>query len=327
MKYLPIHIINILLFHFSYGQETVFYDEVIRIKEDSITFKMALVPGGVFKMGSSKNEANREEDEGPVHLVKVDSLWVGIYEVTWEVFDLFLQKNKDLRPVKRESTNLDNKLDGITRPSPPFQDPSRGMGRENYPVINISPYTALTFCKWLTTYTGTFYRLPTEAEWEYVCRAGTETAYNFGDDPSMLDEYAVYYENSYGQYVTVGSKKPNKWGVYDMHGNVAEWTLDLYEQNFYTSMDIDTLDNPWNIPYVIHPRVYRGGSWDDDPEDLRSAKRSASGLNLQRDDPQVPKSFWWYTNAEFIGFRLVRPVKEISEEEIRNFWMITLDEG
>ena len=84
--------------------------------------------------------------------------------------------------------------------------------------------------------------------------------------------------------------------------------------------------NPWNIPKKLHPRVYRGGSWDDDAIDLTSTKRSFSGFYLQKNDPQIPKSFWWYTDASFIGFRLVSPVNQPSEEELKKFWQIVLDE-
>ncbi|MEQ6120865.1 SUMF1/EgtB/PvdO family nonheme iron enzyme [Reichenbachiella sp. MALMAid0571] len=301
------------------------YSEVIQMGDKGESFKMVAIPGGQFKMGSPEKESNRKADEGPVHTVRIDSLWVGEFEMTWELFELYLNKNID-----KQQTNLSDavqlKVDAISRPSPPFEDPSLGMGKQGFPVVNISPYAALTFCKWLSTVTGHLYRLPTEAEWEYACRAGSKTAFHFGEDLSQLDEYAVYFDNSNGQYAKVGTKKANAWGLYDMHGNVSEWTLDLYDDQFYSKFEGQEADNPWNTPYVLHPRVYRGGSWDDDPEDLRSAARMKSGLNLQRGDPQVPKSFWWYTNSEFIGFRVVRSYKELTQVEIRKFWAKVLDE-
>lgn len=300
------------------------YKDVIKLGNEQVEFRMVPVSGGQFPMGSPDSEQYHNADEGPVHHVQVDSLWVGEYEVTWDMYELFLKKDITRESSLDENTRL--QVDAISRPSPAFEDPSLGMGKEGYPVVNVSPYAALTFCKWLSAVTGNFYRLPTEAEWEYACRAGTQEAYHFGNQASQLDDYAVYFDNSEGQYAKVGSKKPNAWGLYDMHGNVSEWTLDLYQQDYYSKCTGNPTSNPWNVPYVIHPRVYRGGSWDDDPEDLRSAARNKSGLGLQRGDPQVPKSFWWYTNSEFIGFRIVRPYKPIKEGEAKRFWAKVLDE-
>ena len=134
----------------------------------------------------------------------------------------------------------------------------------------------------------------------------------------------MYYKNSDSKYAKVGTKLPNKWGLYDMHGNVAEWTLDEYKQDAYTKTEEK---NPWVIPMVIHPRVFRGGSWDDDAELLRSAARSASSVKLQKRDPQIPKSFWWFTDSNFVGLRLVSPKEQPSIEEQQKFWQMVLDEG
>ena len=288
-----------------------------------VTFEMTFVPAGEFTMGSPDDEPGRKPDEGPQNKVKIDSLWVGKMEVTWDLFELFLAENKPLfAGLPEEKRQM---VDAVTRPTPSFEDPSMGMGRKGFPVVNISPYAALTFCKWLSLITGRFYRLPTEAEWEYICRAGTETAYSFGDDVRVLDQYAVYFENSNGQYAEGGSKKPNAWGIYDMHGNVAEWTLDQYAADFYSKPAVNGM-SPWNVPTSLYNRVYRGGSWDGDAEDLRSAARKKSGLALQKGDPQIPKSFWWYTNAPFIGFRLVSPAKAPTAPEMKKFWAIVLDE-
>lgn len=275
-------------------------------------------------MGSPDSEAGRREDEGPQHQVSVDSLWVGKFEVTWDLFELFLAENKEVFSGLPDEKRM--QVDAVTRPTPPFEDPALGMGRKGYPVVNVSPYAALTFCKWLSALTGRFYRLPTEAEWEYVCRAGSQSAYSFGDDPARLNEYAVYFENSEAQYAPVGSKKPNAWGLYDLHGNVAEWTLDQYDADYYARHSDGVVHAPWNKPTSLYDRVFRGGSWDDDPEDLRSAARKKSGMYLQKDDPQVPKSFWWYTNASYIGFRLVSPATPPSPAEIKKFWATVLDE-
>lgn len=284
------------------------------------SFDLVLVPKGEFRMGSSEAEAGRKADEGPLHMVEVDSFYMAKYELTWELFELFFKQNKELF-VKLDDERV-LKIDAISRPSPPYEDPSYGMGKEGFPAVSMSAYAALVFCKWLSTVTGNFYRLPTEAEWEYAARAGSNTPYSFGT-VDAIDSHAVYYGNSGGSYAKVGSKAPNAWGLYDMHGNVAEWTLDEYKEDAYTGAE---KKNPWVVPTVIHPRVIRGGSWDDDAEVLRSAARKESNLKLQKRDPQIPKSFWWFTDSNFVGFRLVRPVKQPSKEKQQEFWQTVLDE-
>jgi len=286
-----------------------------------ISFEMVLIPEGKFTMGSPEGQVNRKADEGAMKDVELDAFYMGKYELGWEVFELFFKQNKEL--FQALDTDKLSGIDAITRPSPPYEDPSYGMGKVGYPAISMSAYSALVFCKWLSTVTGRFYRLPTEAEWEYAAKAGTNTAYSFGDDISKIDEYAVYYKNSNNQYAKMGSKLPNPWGLYDMHGNVSEWTLDEYKEN---ALAITESKNPWVKPTVIHPRVIKGGSWDDDAKTLRSSARIASSLKLQKRDPQIPKSFWWNTDSNFIGFRLVSPKEQPSKEEQKQFWQTVLDE-
>lgn len=286
-----------------------------------LTFEMVSIPSGSFLMGSPDSEANRRADEGPRRAVDIDAFYMGKYELTWELFELFFKQNKELF-VKLDDEKV-MKIDAITRPSPPYEDPSYGMGKDGYPAVSMSTYSALVFCKWLSTVTGKFYRLPTEAEWEYAARAGSTTTYGFGEDTGQLDEHAVYRKNSNNAYAKVGTKKPNTWGLYDMHGNVAEWTLDEYKEDAYTTLGND---NPWATPTVIHPRVYRGGSWDDEADKLRVAARTASTTKLQKRDPQIPKSFWWFTDSNHVGFRLVSPMEQPSPEAQRKFWQTVLDE-
>lgn len=286
-----------------------------------VSFEMLEIPAGSFTMGSQDSELNRKADEGPQHQVAIDAFYMGKYEVTWDVFELFFKQNQEL------FVKLDNekvvKIDAISRPSPPYEDPSYGMGKAGYPAISMSTYSALVFCKWLSTVTGKFYRLPTEAEWEYAARAGTTTTYSFGDSVEELDKYAVHYKNSDNKSAKVGSKLPNPWGLYDMHGNVSEWTLDEYREDAYVNSEEK---NPWVVPTVFHPRVMRGGSWDDDPDKLRSASRTGSTVKLQKRDPQIPKSFWWFTDSNFVGFRLASPKVQPSPEEQKEFWQTILDE-
>lgn len=300
------------------------------VREDTITgtevsFKLVHIPAGTFLMGSPADEAKRGEDEGPQKEVKLDAFWLGMYEVTFNEYDIFRDREKD-QDIAHEG-GKDYVADAASRPSPPYEDPTFGMGKYGFPAGSMTQYAALKYCKWLYDKTGVFYRLPTEAEWEYACRAGTTTAYPFGDDPAELGEYAWYYENSDGGYQKVGQKKPNGWGLYDMLGNVGEWTLDQYQADFLENMGDTITPTPWARPTKLHPRTVKGGTYDDDPEYLRSAERLESSMNWKRRDPQLPKSFWWNTDSPFVGFRILRPAEQPSEEEIKKFWKMTLDEG
>ena len=278
-----------------------------------VSFEMVPIPGGTFLMGSPETEANRSEDEGPQHRVKIDPFWMGKFEVTWDEYEIWNfsldVQRRQLRGI--EPTERDKLADAVTRPTKPYTDMTFGMGKEGYPAICMTQLAAKKYCEWLSAKTGRFYRLPTEAEWEYACRAGTTTAYSFGDDPGRLDEFAWYYDNSDGQYQKVGQKKPNPWGLHDMHGNVAEWCLDQYDPAFYAKCAEQPLtDNPLRRPSRLYPRVVRGGSWDDDPELLRSAARRGSTPDWKMQDPQIPQSIWYHTDAIFVGFRVVRPLVE-----------------
>ncbi len=282
-------------------------------------YDMVAIPGGEFEMGSPATEKGHQEDEGPQHKVKIEPFWMGKYEVIWDLYDLYAFKNmeKEMAARNPDPDKSVLKTDASTRPSPPYVDMSFGMGRENYPAINMTQYAAIYFCKWLYEKTGIFYRLPTEAEWEYACRAGSKTAYSFGNDPSKLDEFAWYSKNSDGAYKKIGLKKPNAWGLHDMHGNVMEWTLDQYVPDYYASQPAGEKFAPVS---ELYPTAVRGGSWDDNPETLRSAARVASKAEWKILDPQLPKSEWWMTSASFVGFRVVRPVKVPSKEEIAAYY-------
>lgn len=289
-----------------------------------VSFEMRMIPGGTFKMGSPKKEKNRAEDEGPQREVEIEAFWMGTYEVTFDVYEVFRDIEKD---SDTSATDTNYVIDAVTRPSPPYEDPTFGMGKYGYPAGSMTQYAALQFCKWLSEKTGKFYRLPTEAEWEYACRAGSEEAYSWGKNPDSLEHYAWFYDNSDGIFHKVGQKKPNQWGLYDMYGNVAEWTLDQYTVDYFSNLSEDSATlNPWVKPTALHPRTVKGGMYDDDAEELRSANRIESNMDWKRRDPQLPKSFWWNTDSPFVGFRLVSPAKKMTKEEIRAFWSITLDE-
>ena len=294
----------------------------VKLPYTDTKFDMIPIPGGVFKMGSPKTEKDRQEDEGPVHEVKIEPFWMAKCEATWDEYDTYrfrldIQRRK---LAKLEQTANDKKSDAVTRPTPEYRDMTFGMGHDGYPATCMTQLAAKSYCEWLSEVTGDYYRLPTEAEWEYACRAGTTTAYSFGDDPDKLDDYAWYYDNSEDKYQKVGKKKPNPWGLHDMHGNVAEWCLDQYVPDFYkTSSKQSPAIFPIAVPTKLYPRVVRGGGWIDDPDYLRSASRQKSDPTWKARDPQLPKSMWYHTDSTHVGFRVIRPVKRPCAEEIKKY--------
>ncbi|MBL6693080.1 MAG: formylglycine-generating enzyme family protein [Flavobacteriaceae bacterium] len=283
--------------------------------------EMAFIPGGTFSMGSPKSEQGHFGDEGPQHLVEVDPFWMGKFEITWDLYELFISRGIDKkRPATVSGKEVDIDVAAVSGATQPYTEMSFGMGVEGYPAICMTQLAAVKFCEWLSAMTGNFYRLPTEAEWEYACRAGTKTAYSFGDNPSNLDIYAWHEGNSGGAYHKVGQKEPNPWGLYDMHGNVSEWTLDQYVPTVYNTRMRKTVDNPLQTPTKTYPRVVRGGAWSDKPNRLRSAARRPSSKKWKKRDPQIPKSLWWHTDAPFVGFRVVRPLETPSPLDQNKYW-------
>lgn len=288
---------------------------VQRIDGLPVGIEMVPVPGGTFRMGNT-GEAAGKADEKPVVSVAVDPFWISKFEIPWDVYEAFVFEKADPTTVKEDAA-----LDGVTRPTPPYLDMTLGMGKEGFPAISMTHYNAIQFCKWLYTRTGVFYRLPTEAEWEYAAKAGTETDYDFGTDASQLDEYAWYAANSGGKTQPIGKKKPNAWGIHDMLGNVAEWTFDQYDAGYYDSLATHgSVANPSKFPHELYPISVRGGSFRDTADQLRTAARAYSEPAWKAIDPQTPKSDWWFTMTPIIGLRLVRPHTPPSEEEIKAYF-------
>ncbi len=272
-----------------------------------VSFDMLPIPGGEFMMGSPADEKDRGEGESPQHKVKIAPFWMGRCEVTWDEYDIYSYsldaKRREI--TKTPASDRDKLADAVTKPTKPYTDMTFGMGHDGQPAICMTGLAAKTYCDWLSAKTGRFYRLPTEAEWEYACRAGTTTAYSFGNDPAQLDDYAWYVENSDQKPHKVAKKKPNPWGLYDMHGNVAEWCLDQYFADGYKKY---TSDVTFFLATKEYPQVVRGGSWEADAAGCRSAARGYSEPDWKIQDPQLPKSRWFHTDARFVGFRVVRPL-------------------
>jgi formylglycine-generating enzyme required for sulfatase activity len=215
-------------------------------------------------------------------------------------------------------------VDAVTSPTAPYVEMSFGMGQKGFPAISMTQHAANKYCEWLSAQTGHFYRLPTEAEWEYACRAGTTTAYSFGDDPKKLPEYAWFNDNSNEKYQKIGTKKPNPWGLYDMHGNVMEWTADQFVPDYFKRLKAGAT-NPFVKPQTLYPRSVRGGGWAGDAAQLRSAWRLGSDSAWELQDPQLPKSIWYLTDAQWVGFRLARPLEIPSVEEMYFYWNSSTD--
>jgi formylglycine-generating enzyme required for sulfatase activity/mono/diheme cytochrome c family protein len=294
-----------------------------QVPKTGAPFSMIAIKGGEFLLGSPDKEEGRIDDEGPQVKVQIKPFWMGKHEVTWDEYEPFQLtaegRNKD---GSRKVWSPDDKPeDLISQPTPPYQPMDFGMGRNGFPAICMTQHAANKYCQWLSAQTGHFYRLPTEAEWEYAARAGTTTAYFFGDDPAQLGDYAWFFENAANfQYSQVGKKKPNPWGLYDIYGNVCEWTLDQYLPDGYQQLAALGSGNKWVPSKTPYPHVARGGHYDDDPEMLRSAARRGSEPGWKQQDPQLPKSIWYLTDATWLGFRIVRPLEIPTVEEMFAAW-------
>ena len=273
---------------------------------------MVDLPAGKFIMGS--NSSNKE-NEKPAKPVSISAFSIGAYEITHDQFNIF---------YRDENTSQGSKIDAVTRPTAQYIDLSWNMGKDGgFPVNSMSVDAAMMFCRWLYIKTGIFFRLPTEAEWEYACRAGSTGNYFFGKDVTLLSQYAWYKNNSKNKYQKVGQKKPNAWGLYDMLGNVAEWTADEYDENYFKKLT-DSTSDPIIIPSKRYPRSIRGGSYLDDAVSLRVSNRNFSDVTWNKRDPQIPKSRWWLTDGAFAGFRIVKPINQPTAEEAEKFYKLYL---
>lgn len=226
-----------------------------------VKFDMVPIPAGEITMPDPVKK-------GAKKTIKVRPLWIGKTEVTWDQYDIFVFRldEPNAKPLGK---------DAVSHPSKPYGSADRGYGRKGYPVINESFIGAQAYCMWLSKKTGHNYRLPTEAEWEYACRAGDPEP-----NESELSKYAVCNAE---KTQPVGRKLANAWGIHDMLGNVGEWCVDL-----------------------MGKRVVCGGSFEDSAKKVKPSARRYQTEGWQANDPQDPKSNWWLSDGEFVGFRVVR---------------------
>ncbi len=293
-----------------------------------ITISMVAIPGGTFKMGSPKKEAFRQDDEGPQREVKLTRFFMAETEVTWNQYWAFYNETMSegrTPPSKIYANNNRPDVDAVSGPTPPFGFPDQGWGMGNRPAITMTHYAAQTFCQWLSLKTGKKYRLPTEAEWEYAARGGTESAYFFdgspkkytnegfmkrifGIDTTQINGYVIYMNNSLGKTQEPQKVAANPFGLKNMLGNVMEHCADKYSPEAYSKWQDGVQDPVCNEgeEYVV-----RGGSYSDDASVLRCAARGHTDTEAWlKTDPQNPKSIWWYSDIKGIGFRIVCEVPQ-----------------
>lgn len=279
-------------------------------------FEMVPIKGGTFTWKGNK--------EGDILETSISPFWMGKHEVTWEEYDPYMysqlprQKDGSLPDFMREQ--VDNDIDLLARPTQPYHPMTFGMPRDGHPAVAMTQHAANKYCQWISYQTGHFYRLPTEAEWEYACRAGQESNGSWGDDPSKAADYAWFGEESGSHYHKPGLKKPNAWGLYDMHGNVLEWTLDQYVPNRKEYFGKDKVIDPWIKATEPYPHVVKGGHWQQEVKDLAASARDKSDPVWKVIDPQRPRSLWYHTGTPWLGMRVVRPQEIPTAEEMYHYW-------
>jgi formylglycine-generating enzyme required for sulfatase activity len=288
-------------------------------KENPISgaqFEMLPVKDGTFTW--------QGEEKDDVLEVSISPFWMAKCEVTWEEYEPFMlskiSRQKDGQVLDFLREQVTNDIDFITRPTLPYHPMTFGMQRDARPALSMTQHAANKYCQWLSYQTGHFYRLPTEAEWEYAARADKGSHFGWGDDEKVASEYAWFGGDSASQYNKPGSKKPNAWGFYDMHGNVLEWTLDQYVPNRAKYFGKKQVVDPWVKATKPYPHVTKGGHWKQSLDEIKASYRHQSSITWKKSDPQFPKSQWYHTDTPWLGFRIVRPKTIPKVEEMYHYW-------
>ncbi len=284
--------------------------------KSGVKFEMVPVKSGSFTWNGNADGDSLE--------VTLSDFWMGKAEVTWEEFEPFMlseiPRQKDGQVVEFVRDSLESDIDFLARPTPPYHPMTYGMPRDGYPAISMTQHSANKYCQWLSFQTGHFYRLPTEAEWEYACRAGSKTKYPWGDKAEEAEQYAWIGGDAASQYNKPKLKKPNAWGLHDMLGNVQEWTLDQQVPNRREYFGKDKVTNPWIKATKSYPHVTKGGYWTLPLAEVSAGARIPSSPKWKQTDPQEPKSQWYLTDTPWIGLRIVRPAKIPTALEMYHYW-------
>ena len=292
------------------------------IPETTISINMKAIPGGSFKIGSPEKEQFRDADEGPQKTVNLSPYFMAEVEITWDTYLAFYSATAaEGRSTDTEGTRTEADVDAISGPTPPYGQPDQNWGLGSRPAITMSYLSAQTFCKWLTQVTGKTYRLPTEAEWEYAARGGSETPFFFEGNPKdfskkgfigklfgksgeEINNYVAFADNSQARSVEPENIEANPYGLKNMLGNVSEYCLDWYAEDAYTQLQ-DGATDPRG-PASGEEHVIRGGSYKSEIGEVRSAARDYTKSKAwMKTDPQMPKSIWWLSDCTFISFRVV----------------------
>lgn len=228
----------------------------------AVKVQMAAIPAGALTIGGKR--------------VGIKAFWIASTETPWEAYDAFTSSG----PASPAYDQTQFAPDAIARPSKSYILPDLGWGHHGFPAINISFLSATMYCRWLASVTGKKYRLPTEAEWEYACRAGAPVAVKL--TKAQAAAMAWYDDNTDGKTQVVAKKQPNAWKLYDMIGNVGEWATDA----------------------ELKP-VLCGPTFKEKLPELTSTVRKRWAPAWQATDPQLPKSRWWLSDGFFVGFRAV----------------------
>lgn len=258
------------------GPDETLQDYVEVVPGTAVKFKMIAIKGG--KLGGAGKEP-----------VSVEPFWMGETEVTWNEYEEFYFGG--VRPTVSVETKA--RVDAVSRPTPPYGAPDRGWGTGWRPAMSMTFHAANVYCQWLSALTGRRYRLPTQKEWEYACRAGQDSV---STESPAIDQYAWHQSNSRRRSNPVATKSANPWGLFDTLGNVAE----LCQQES-TSFDQEKAKTSPESPAI------RGGSFRDAAGSLSC--KSPSRLDEKaclKTDPNAPKSIWWYSDCFHVGIRVAR---------------------
>lgn len=294
--------------------------------EKLVAFQDTLASGAQIDMLPVKGGAFtwHGEKEDDVLNVTLSPFWMSKFEIAWEAYEPFMlspiPRQKDGQPLEFMRDQIKNDIEFIARPTPPYHPMTFGMKRDGHPALSMTQHAANKYCQWISFQTGHFYRLPTEAEWEFACRAGSETDYSWGSDDQKAGDYAWFGGAASTHYNVPGQKKPNALGFHDMHGNVLEWTLDQYVPNRKVYFGKSKVHNPWVKATKPYPHVAKGGHWQQSLKEISAAARHQSAPLWKVADPNRPRSLWYHTTTPWLGLRIVRPEKIPTVEEMYHYW-------